>query len=307
MNLSSWMGDLDDRLKNIPIINLAIPGSHDSMSYSITPTSSVAPDNERIVQVLARIFGKPCRRVIYRWCITQDQTVYQQLHYGMRYFDLRLSTRKSDSNLYFVHGLYGDEISTTLKVINDFLEVLEEVIILDCQHFYNFSPEDHRALKEMLKEIFGSKLCPLPWDINTVTLSWMMDRGYQVIVIYRHNSSEEDDRFWPGVRWPTPWPQTTSIETLLHFLSKTLSHRPKNAGFVTQCVLTPDVKFVVRNPCGALQSSCAVPCFQAAIPWLQQQRPGLHGINVVITDFVNTDAELFSKVVIGLNKLLLKS
>uniref|UniRef100_A0A1B6J506 Phosphatidylinositol-specific phospholipase C X domain-containing protein n=1 Tax=Homalodisca liturata TaxID=320908 RepID=A0A1B6J506_9HEMI len=308
MNLSSWMGSLDDRLKNVPIINLAIPGSHDSMSYSITPSSSVAPDNERIVQILAKIFGKPSRRVIYRWCITQELTVLQQLHFGIRYLDLRLSTRESDSKLYFVHGLYGEEISTNLKKINEFLDKFpDEVVILDCQHFYDFGPEDHGTLKEMLKAIFSNKLCPLPWDITTVTLSWMVGRGYRVIIIYRHKSSEEDDRFWPGVRWPTPWPQTTSIETMLHFLSKTLSHRAKNAGFVTQCVLTPDVKFVVRNPCGALQSSCAVPCFRAVIPWLQQQRPGLHGVNVVITDFVNTEAELFSTVVIGLNDLLLKS
>ncbi|KAG8297734.1 PI-PLC X domain-containing protein 2 [Homalodisca vitripennis] len=313
------------------------------MSYSITPSSSVAPDNECIVQILAKIFGKPSRRVIYRWCITQDLTVLQQLHFGIRYLDLRLSTRESDSKLYFVHGLYGEEISTNLKTINEFLDKFpDEVVILDCQHFYDFDPEDHATLKEMLKAIFGNKLCPLPWDITTVTLSWMVGRGYRVIIIYRHKSSEEDDRFWPGVRWPTPWPQTTSIETMLHFLSKTLSHRAKNAGFVTQCVLTPDVKsnsdeimlhflsktlshraknagfvtqcvltpdvkFVVRNPCGALQSSCAVPCFRAVIPWLQQQRPGLHGVNVVITDFVNTEAELFSTVVIGLNDLLLKS
>lgn len=139
--------------------------------------------------------------------------------------------------------MYGDEISTNLDAINDYLEqVAEEVVILDFQHFYGFLKETHDALMELIKSTFGKKLCPLTWDINTVTLSWMLDHGYRVIVIYRSSSSEKDNQFWPSVRWPTPWPQTTSAEAMLNFLDRTMAHRPKNAGLVTQCVLTPDVK-----------------------------------------------------------------
>lgn len=163
------------------------------------------------------------------------------LHF--RYLDLRISTKKEDSNLYFVHGLYGDEISTHLQTINDFLsEFPEEIVILDFQHFYNFNEDTHETLIALIKYTFGDKLCPLPWDITTVTLSWMLDREHRVIAIYRDRSVEKRAELWPGVRWPTPWPQTTNVDTLLQFLTKTMNHRPKNAGFVTQCLLTPDVK-----------------------------------------------------------------
>lgn len=113
-----------------------------------------------------------------------------------RYFDLRVSTRKVDESLFYVHGLYGDEVSDSLNVINKFLEnCSEEVVILDFQHFYNFTEENHGVLTDEIKAVFGDKLCPLPWEITTVTLSWMIDRGYRVIVVYRHQSVEKEDRY----------------------------------------------------------------------------------------------------------------
>lgn len=118
----------------------------------------------------------------------------------------------------------------------------EEIIILDFQHFYMFGPDEHKCLIELIKSIFGEKLCPLPWDITTVTLAWMLGQGYRVIAIYRNDIASEDSKFWPGMRWQTPWPQTTSEKEMIHFLDATLAHRPKHAGFVSQCVLTPDIK-----------------------------------------------------------------
>lgn len=151
-----------------------------------------------------------------------------------------------ENGFYFVHGLYGEEISIHLNTVKEFLEVeSEEIVILDFQHFYMFSPHDHRCLIELIKSIFGEKLCPLPWDIRNVTLLWMLHQGYQVIVIYRNLIVSEDNRFWPAMRWHTPWPETTSEKTLIQFLNATLARRPRNAGFVSQCVLTPDVKVFV--------------------------------------------------------------
>lgn len=79
--LKSWMGSLPDRLKEIPIINLAIPGSHDSMSYGIRPNANIAPDAEPVVNKLYKVM--PC--VVRRWAITQRLNAVQQLIHGIRY------------------------------------------------------------------------------------------------------------------------------------------------------------------------------------------------------------------------------
>lgn len=79
---------------------------------------------------------------------------------------------------------------------------------------------------------FGSLLCPLPenGDVSSITLSWLVDHGYQVIVIYRSPAGHGDTALWPSRYWPTPWPQTTSVPHMISFLKNGLSQRPPNAG-----------------------------------------------------------------------------
>lgn len=42
-DLSQWMTNLPEPLTNIPINNLAIPGSHNSGSYYLDPSTPIAP------------------------------------------------------------------------------------------------------------------------------------------------------------------------------------------------------------------------------------------------------------------------
>lgn len=112
--LTEWMTNLPNPLKEIPVINLAIPGnfrrnsisflsikcnnanilqlicrflfvyisgSHDSMSYGIKPGADIAPDAVAIVSHLYRVI--PC--VVRRWAITQSLNAFDQLTYGIRY------------------------------------------------------------------------------------------------------------------------------------------------------------------------------------------------------------------------------
>ena len=80
-DLENWMRNLPDVLRhNVPVINLAIPGSHDSGSYGINRRSKLAPDAEEVVQ---RIFPfVPC--VIRRWSKTQKYSIEDQLRNGIR-------------------------------------------------------------------------------------------------------------------------------------------------------------------------------------------------------------------------------
>ncbi|KAH9633876.1 hypothetical protein HF086_002907, partial [Spodoptera exigua] len=118
LRLENWMADLPGPIKDMPLIFLAIPGSHDSMTYGITRSSTVAPDAEPILNRLYPIF----RGTILRWTITQASDTWQQLLIGIRYFDLRLATKVGDDKFYFTHGLYGDEISLALGQIRKFVD-----------------------------------------------------------------------------------------------------------------------------------------------------------------------------------------
>lgn len=56
-------------------------GSHDSMTYSITRSSGLAPDAEPILKRLYPLF----QGTILRWTITQSIDALQQLLIGNRY------------------------------------------------------------------------------------------------------------------------------------------------------------------------------------------------------------------------------
>lgn len=105
-NLAQWMTQLPAMLKKqIPIINLAIPGiyqfysffsaktmnfffgslnfllgSHDSMTYGLNSKSKIAPDAEPVVRRLYKVL--PC--VVRRWAQTQRLDAVQQLNNGVR-------------------------------------------------------------------------------------------------------------------------------------------------------------------------------------------------------------------------------
>lgn len=125
-----------------------------------------------------------------------------------------------------------------------------------------------------------------------------------MIIIYRHNI--QDDRFWPSSYWPTPWPQTTSYKYLIQFLESGLKQRKQNAGYVTQCLFTPDVKFIMRYFYLNLQT-CCLPLNNFLPNWITNQKSGhKHGVNVIIADFISMNGFNFCNIVIQLNYKHLK-
>ncbi|KAK3919504.1 PI-PLC X domain-containing protein 3 [Frankliniella fusca] len=310
-NFESWMGDLPNSLKLIPVNSLAIPGSHDSMSSGISGTSGISPDSSLIVKALGKILGPFVKPLVYKWCVTQSRTAEEQLQLGIRYFDLRIAVHKPTGIFQFVHGMYAEEITQPFNSIKNFLlSNQQEVVILDIQHFYKFGTQHHKLLQNLLHDHFGNMLCPLPecGDVSKISLSWMTSRKYQVILIYRGPIGGDDVRLWPSRLWPTPWPQTTSIQSMVSFLSHGLAKRSSHVGYVTQCVLTPTPSFVVRHPLSNLLDKCAAPCNYAIISWLNQQHPGQKGVNVVITDFFDFDPVKFPfvKTIVLLNYKLIQ-
>ncbi|KAK9708818.1 hypothetical protein QE152_g26995 [Popillia japonica] len=306
-NLETWMTDLPKQLKAVPLIHLAIPGSHDSFTSTIRSTSPVAPDSGELLlrlKWLGPLLGFPLKR----WVRTQDYNVVKQLKAGIRYFDLRIATKDGTEQLFFVHGQYADDVVSVLNEIENFLDThLKEVVIIDCQHFYDFTSRDHDRLMQLLKATFGVKLLPYSTTMDHLTLDFITERyDYQVIVIYRSDKARFNEPFlWPGASFPSPWPDTVSPTDLITQLSDDINRRPLRIAFVSQCVLTPTCNFIFRNLFGSLKSKCVIPLEKMKYKWLYNQTPGPRGVNVIISDFINMTEEKFAKAVIGLNEKLM--
>lgn len=244
--------------------------------------------------------------IIFNWSINQYESVKEQLNGGIRYLDLRLATKSNSDSIYFLHGLYGSEVNEPLHQIDDWLSAHpSEFIILDFQHFYAFSDDHHRQLITKIKNIFRWKLCPFYKSLDNISLQWLNSEKYQIIIIYRNIVAKNYQDLWPSGLWPTPWPNTTNTEELIEYLNKTIETRSPNMGFVSQCLLTPDTSYVMKHLCGNLHN-LSNKCRLVSFPWINAQKPGPGGINIVITDFVALSNFSFSKTVIQRNATLLE-
>lgn len=162
-----------------------------------------------------------------------------------RYLDLRISLSPKDHRFYFVHGLYCEEITKPLEEIRQFLDDHpNEFVIFDCQHFYLFGNGDYARLEKILLSTFKDKFyAPSDGKLSDLTLFHAHALKKQLLVVYRY--SHVPSQFWPSDCWPTPWPNQFQVKKLQNYLDTMIKHRSPQAGYVSQCVLTPPVKFIL--------------------------------------------------------------
>ncbi|KAF7995741.1 hypothetical protein HCN44_006848 [Aphidius gifuensis] len=298
------MTNLPPCLKSLPIINLAIPGSHNTMTYTIERNNDVGPDESKYLRLLGKYFGILLKPLIFNWSVTQYDTITEQLNGGIRYLDFRLA-KKSNNDIYFLHGLFGDEITKYLYEISIWLNNHPgEKLIIDCQHFYLFNKCHHNMFVDKLKNIFNHKICPSTMDLTQITIDMMNDKSYQLIIIYRNDICNVEIDFWPSNLWPTPWPNTVNPHKLIDFLNTRLKTKLNDAGFVSQCLLTPNKSYIFKHICGSLHRDLATLCRTTSDNWIENNCPGYGGLNIVITDYVSYQNFLFSKIVIQRNSVL---
>ncbi|KAG5674437.1 hypothetical protein PVAND_004408 [Polypedilum vanderplanki] len=311
-DLENWMGNLPSKIRsNIPIINLAIPGSHDSCAYAVTKRSKIAPDAEKIVKRLYRFI--PC--IVRRWAKTQKYSLYEQLENGIRYFDLRVAYNSKDDRIYFTHGVYCEEIIYPFEELFNFLSKHpKEFVILDFQHFYQFSHQHHEQLTNCLLKNFSTMIYERYLhldDFSSLTLSKALYLHKQIIIIYRHHSYI-DKIFFPSYYFVNPWPQTTKVALLERFLDDRLQLRSSQQGYCSQFVLTPTTPFILRRFYSTLKASCAEKVEMNCKAYIEAQKPGVFNddenptSNVFLADFVDLNDNDFVKTVVDLNMKLLK-
>lgn len=250
------------------------------------------------------------------------------------YLDLRICMHPKSHRFYFVHGLYCEEITEPLQAIKQFMDDHpKEFIVFDCQHFYNFSNGDYDRLNKMLIKIFHDKFyTPANGPLTKLTLDYANLLKKQLMVVYRY--AHEPVEFWPGNSWPTPWPNQIKVTKLKAYLDASLKYRCANGGYVSQCVLTPPVKFIVPRyffilsqiPRIFLKIFCCISRFYSSLKkkcakqvnkkltkWIELQHAGPFSLNgneptsnVFIADFIELNNFQFCRTVIALNYKIFK-
>jgi len=281
---SNWMCMLAPIIGPKSLMDIVLPGSHDSCTYNLSATSSYAPDAPpSLIDSSVRGLAKG---VVALGSKTQNKTTRQQLDEGIRYFDIRVGYLFN--KFFIVHGLCGPEIDKVLEDVVDFLKNCpKEIIILDLNHFYDLNMESHAILANRIVEILGHLLCP-SFRGPAVTFNELWENSENIILIYHDPYiTEQNPKFWPPHKITSPWPNTTSVSDLFKFLPQTIQNRPKDALHVTQGILTPTINTIILGILPTFPSSIKqfVKKFnQKMVSWVLEEclnRP----LNIFIMDF----------------------
>ncbi|KAJ3599070.1 hypothetical protein NHX12_033033 [Muraenolepis orangiensis] len=299
-----WMSRLPEELWDVPLSNLAIPGSHDAMTYCLDMSSPVVRSKGAFIRLLDRLFSCLTRPAIQRWATTQHKSIVDQLQMGIRYFDLRIARKPHDlSNfLYFTHVIYTHvTVLETLASVVSWLETHpREVLILACSHFEGMSAKVHVSFIMSLKKLFGSMLCPRKEAVPTLRCLW--SNRWQVLLSYEDQSAVRYPELWPAI--PYWWADQLTARGVIKYLDWQKDMGRPDCLFVSGLNLTADTCFMALEPNRSLWSLTQENWDQLRV-WLQDQTSGgsPHSLNIIAGDFVGPIA--FCPLVIALNQELL--
>ncbi|XP_042261241.1 PI-PLC X domain-containing protein 1 isoform X1 [Thunnus thynnus] len=298
-----WMSRLPEKLLDVPLWNLALPGSHDSMSFCLDVSSPVLRSEPCLLRLTDRLFPCWTRPCVYRWATTQQSVLSDQCDIGIRFLDLRIARKPAEGvKLFFAHGIY------TLLTVKEALEELatwldahpKEIVIISCTHFDSLTDGDHTRLVDYILSLFGEKLCSSQ-DSPTLRSCW--SRGQQVIVSYDNQQMlQQHPELWTGI--PYWYADSTDPKKVIAYLEDQ-KHRGRPAGFyVSGLNLTEDAPYVLFHPFQNLRKM-TTKALSLLLRWASEQRPGpeVGGVNILCCDFVAISQ--FCSLVISLNYKLL--
>ncbi|XP_037123708.1 PI-PLC X domain-containing protein 1-like [Syngnathus acus] len=296
---SDWMSQLPDELLDVSLWNLAIPGSHDSMSFCLDMSSPVVESESWLLNVMDKLAPCLIRPCVFRWATTQQADLCRQCDLGIRFLDLRIARKpKECSKLFFAHGIY------TRKTVKEALDELatwldahpKEVVIVCCSHFSCLTPSDHTELVEYIISRFGPKLCS-PQDRPTLRSCW--SKCQQVIISYDNQEVlQRHPELWTEI--PYWYADSTDPKKVISYL-EAQKQKGRPAGFyVSGLNLTENIAFVLLHPFQNMRS-ITTKALTALFNWVGEQRPGpeAEGVNIICCDFVAVAR--FCDRVIGLN------
>ncbi|XP_038658634.1 PI-PLC X domain-containing protein 1-like [Scyliorhinus canicula] len=297
-----WMSDLPEKLWDESLCNLAIPGSHDSMTYCLDLNSPIKP-SDKILNILDHVIPCITRPEIYKWCRTQESCITEQLEAGIRFFDLRIAHKPNDTSdcFYFIHGTFTTV--TVLEALKEFGLWLEthpkEVVILACRFFDGMNKQQHHELIQEMKNLFGSKICPKT-SVELVSLRRLWELGCQVIISYDDSIAKDYLELWPGM--PYWWADTYDPKLLVQYLETQKQAGQPDGFFVAGINLTEDWWYILTHLHRSLKR-LTFPNYPYLSDWIKKQGPGPGKccFNIIAGDFIG----YLVPVVLALNNKLI--
>eukprot|EP01065_Artemidia_motanka_P040681 TRINITY_DN513_c0_g1_i1.p1 TRINITY_DN513_c0_g1~~TRINITY_DN513_c0_g1_i1.p1 ORF type:complete len:488 (+),score=203.39 TRINITY_DN513_c0_g1_i1:58-1464(+) len=202
---SSWMGKIAPAAGNLSVLDMALPGTHDSMTWDLSNT--VADDTNDLPTWASWILHNIhdlfyAAEFIHEQAQTQGLSVLGQLQTGVRFIDMRMTftAPPKDSSLhdydwYSIHLVESNQpVYNYFKDIKSFLDThpTEVVVVWLTKHgsscpkgtdqYPGAKPADKQKLWGKLKALFGDMMFNRATSLlNETSYDQMIARGERIV------------------------------------------------------------------------------------------------------------------------------
>ncbi|XP_054167639.1 PI-PLC X domain-containing protein 1-like [Oppia nitens] len=273
-----WMQNSLPIIGDRPLTELVIPGTHDAGSYE-KYDPNIKDDLKNFV-------------------ITQDECIYNQLVYGIRYMDLRVgyhNVTDSTERLWIVHSLYRTNLTvrSLCQQIREFLMAApHEIVLVDFHAFVNgFEDEDDedilwsrfREWFDLVSDELRDLMIPFSLGYN-VSVNELIGQNKRVLLGFdmSYDKYLSSGLLWPNVRHQ--WADADDLDELVKYFDETLCQEDSRHTLRSAMAeLTPNIEGIIKQKYKSLRSLAQLTNSRYG-QWFGQRWPG-QCLNVVASDF----------------------
>lgn len=262
----NWMDESKGILYDVGIAELLLPGVHDAGAYGSANLLISGKDE------------------VGKWTFTQDESLWQNMVLGVRYFDMRVSYYPETEEVFFIN--HGDiRIRPLVEYLNQtsmFLRSTNEIIIFDI-HSFEHNLGDDEVAQEALQDLIESYLYDLMVPEYLATNSkleylWVINK--RVIVTFPVTT--ERLLYWPTVNHL--WGNVNDLDDLYDYFSTNVPLQVGNgAMWSSMTEFTPDTIDVTLNHWGGLRGAANITNTPVTT-WLRQEWWTM--VNIIAMDFI---------------------
>ncbi|XP_054714890.1 PI-PLC X domain-containing protein 1-like [Uloborus diversus] len=266
-----WMNEIRSILGNMSLIEMMIPGTHNAGSYGP--------------------FNRNEDNRFNRYLLNQEENIWSQLVYGIRYLDLRVAYHDSvnpPEKFWITHSSFRTEVPVreAINQVKRFLNATSEIVIMDFHRFVGgFQGQDsvvrHQELIHLLEEELADYMIPAgftPW----VTLNSLWDVDRRLYVGYADNNARRQSQYlFPAIKHL--WGDVDKVRDLKAYLNRTVCSTRAPRGLTSAMAqLTPSTMGAIFDFYGGLRNMADAVNRQIT-KWFRDEWS--HCANIVSTDY----------------------
>ena len=265
------------KLTGKPLNQIIMPGSHDSGTYAINCKSKLTPDTPSIAAIV------PCIVASVAKC--QKFNIIEQLDFGVRFFDLRISEKKNEQ--WFVHGMYSVKLSDAFANFSQWLNTHPYEIVILLASFVNMTPN----LTDLINLVGQEKIASYPELTPTSIIDDFWKANKNCIII---DNNANSSNVWSNSVINNQWPNRQDAYSLKTWLDNNLPTTYDNNLSVAQVICTPSTGTVLV---GGVPSVFAKEINRLISDWFSDWTKKGKKLNIINLDYVGIAPEILSEII----------